>query len=116
MCILTAGEAKLMIRDCEDGLQAWHKLWQTYNRKTLARSLRKYKEAIIPNTATNSGEIITRINEWGAKVKELNKEEGVTLDPMIMLATLTEICTPDIRDMIYQRGDGLLNSTISEKR
>ena len=33
MCILTAGEAKLMIRDCEDGLQAWHKLWQTYKQK-----------------------------------------------------------------------------------
>ena len=48
-----------------------------------------------------------RITEWEAKVKELNKEEGVTLDPMIMLATLTEICTAEIRDMIYQQGDGL---------
>ena len=40
MCILTAGEAKLIIRDSGDGLEAWFKLWQTYNRKTLARSLR----------------------------------------------------------------------------
>ena len=107
MCILTAGEAKSIIRDSGDGLRAWHKLWQTYKRRTLARSLRKYKEAIMPKTATNPGEIISRINEWESKVKELQKEEGVTLDPMIMLATLTEITTPDIRDMIYQQGDGL---------
>ena len=40
MCILTAGEAKLIIRASWDGLKAWYKLWQTYNRKTLARSLR----------------------------------------------------------------------------
>ena len=43
LCVLTAGEAKLLIRDCGDGLEAWHTLWATYNRKTLARSLRMYK-------------------------------------------------------------------------
>ena len=107
LCVLTAGEAKLSIRDCADGLEAWHKLWSTYNRKTLARSLRMYKEAISPKSATHAGEVIIRITEWEAKVKDLNKEEGVTLDPMIMLATLTEICTPEIKDMIYQQGDGL---------
>ena len=41
--ILTAGETKLLIRDCDDGLVAWGKLWSTYNRKTLARTLRMYK-------------------------------------------------------------------------
>ena len=73
LCILTAGEAKSIIRNSGDGLRAWHKLWHTYNRRTLARSLRKYKEAIMPRTATNPGEIISRINEWETKVKELLK-------------------------------------------
>ena len=66
-----------------------------------------YKEAISPKSATHAGEVIIRITEWESKVKDLNKEEDVTLDPMIMLATLTEICTPEIKDMIYQQGDGL---------
>ena len=61
----------------------------------------------MPKSANNPGDIITRVNEWQSKVKELNKEENVILDPMILLATLTEICTPDIRDMVYQQGDGL---------
>ena len=54
------------------------------------------------------------------------KEEAIELDPMILLATLTEICTPDIKDMIYQQGydmfknrdrDGMKESskTVKEK-
>ena len=105
LCTLTEGAAKTVIKDCLDGMDAWYTLWQTYNRRTLAKSLRKYKEAIIPKTASHSGEVIARITEWESKVRDLHNEEGVTLDPMIMLATLTEICTPDIRDMIYQQGD-----------
>ena len=101
LCALTDGEAQLMIRNCKDGLESLHKLWQTYNRNTLGRSLRKYKDAIIPQPATHAGEVIMRITEWEAKVRDLNVEEGVNLDPMIMLATLTEICTPEIRDMVY---------------
>ena len=112
LCVLTAGEAQLMIRDCKDSLASWHKLWKTYNRKTLARSLRKYKDAIIPQPATHAGEVIMRITDWEAKVKDLNVEEGVNLDPMIMLATLTEICTPEICDMIYQQGDGFFKDKI----
>ena len=95
-----------MIQSSKDGLESWHKLWRTYNRKTLARSLRTYKEAIIIQPATHAGEVIMRITEWESKVRDLYVEEGVVLDPMIMLATLTEICTPEIRDMIYQQGDG----------
>ena len=94
-----------MIKDCLDGMDAWYTLWQTYNRRTLAKSLRKYKEAVIPKTASHAGEVIARITEWESKVRDLQNEERVTPDPMIMLATLTEICTPDIRDMIYQQGD-----------
>ena len=86
-------------------MDAWYTLWQTYNRRTLAKSLRKYKQAAIPKTASHAGEVIARITEWESKVRDLQNEERVTLDPMILLATLTEICTPDIRDMIYQQGD-----------
>ena len=38
--ILTGGEAKTQIKNCEDGLLAWATLWKTYNRKTLAKTLR----------------------------------------------------------------------------
>ena len=69
-----------------------------------------YEDAIIPRSASHPGEIIGRIIEWAAKVKELAKEESITIDPMIMMATLTEICTPDIRDMIYQQGDEIFKN------
>ena len=116
LCSLTEGAAKTVIKDCEDGMDAWYTLWQTYNRRTLAKSLRKYKEAVIPKTASHAGEIIGHITEWESKVRDLQNEEGVSLDPMILLATLTEICTPDIRDMIYQQGDAAFKDKDSTAR
>ena len=106
----TEGSANLLIRDCKNGLVAWKKLWMTYNRKTLARTLRMYKDAIMPKVAAHAGEIVARINEWESKLSELIKEEAIELDPMILLATLTEICTPDIKDMIYQQGDDMFKN------
>ena len=53
--ILTGGEAKTAIKSCEDGLLAWATLWKTYNRPTLAKTLRMYKEATIPRVATHPG-------------------------------------------------------------
>ena len=108
--IMTGGDAKTAIKNSEDGLLAWATLWKTYNRPTLAKTLRMYKDATIPKVATHPGEIISCITEWEANVKELTKEEGIEIDPMIQVATLTEICTADIKDMIYQQGDDLFQN------
>ena len=43
--------------------------------------------------------------KWENGLKELARSENVTLPDMIKLAALTEICTDDIRDTIYQNVD-----------
>ena len=43
------------------------------------------------------------------------KEEAIEIDPMIMVATLTEICIADIKDMIYQQGDDLFQNRNKKK-
>jgi hypothetical protein len=101
--ILVTGEAKTLIKAQTDGLEAWRILCQAYSRRTLARTLRLYKEAIIPSPAKSITEVITKISEWENKVNDLVTIEGKSLDPMIKLAALTEICTPDLKDMVYQQ-------------
>jgi hypothetical protein len=101
--ILITGEGKALIKSQTDGLEAWRILSGAYSRKTLARTLRLYKEAILTSPAKSISEVITRISEWENKVNDLRKIEGKELDPMIRLATLTEICTPDLKDMIYHQ-------------
>ena len=103
ICLLTEGEAKVAARTEESGIAAYQKLHKTYSRSTLAKTVRMYKEALIPKKATIPEEVIARITEWEGKIRELEKQEGKDcLKPKARLALLTEICRGEIRDMIYQ--------------
>ena len=42
---LVTGEAKAIIKDFDDGLNAWRALCKAYSRRTLARTLRLYRAA-----------------------------------------------------------------------
>ena len=101
--MLMEGEAKTVIRDNTDGFQAWQSLHSTYSRQTLARTLRIIKEAINPNKATTVHEVISRINEWESKLVEADRLEGNAgaLHATIKLSILTEICPPEVKQMIF---------------
>ena len=71
LILLSAGEARLLIRDAKDGFEAWHILNKNYSRKTLARCLRNYREAINPKPCDSVKDVISRICEWEAKIAEL---------------------------------------------
>ena len=105
--MLTAGEAKTIIKGAtEDGFVAWHMLNATYSRKTLAKTLRVYREASNPAPAKNLSEVLSCIAKWEGKVQSLAKINGIKeLDPMLKLAALTEICTPELKDLIFQQVD-----------
>jgi hypothetical protein len=107
LCQLTGGQAKSLMRgiDKQDGLKAWRNLHTTYARETLARTLRLYREVINPSQASNPDQIITSIGRWETKLKELERGTTTRLPEMVKLAALTEICTNDIRDLVYQHAD-----------
>ena len=107
LCLLTSGGAKLMIREAQDndGFAAWQILARTFGRKTLASSLRKYREAVNPTQAKETSDIVGAITRWESAMRELERTEQEKVPEMIKLAALTEICTGDIRDMIYQNVD-----------
>ena len=105
LILLTTGEAKTLIRDAADGFKAWHILNKTYSRKTLARTLRVFKDAINPKPCDSIRDVISRISEWESKVADLYRTDGRKIDSMIKLAALSEICTPELRDLVYQQID-----------
>jgi hypothetical protein len=100
LCGLMTGDAKMLIRETNDGIMAWQILAKTYSRRTMARVLRKYREATLPKQVETK-DLVGAIAKWESGVKALEREEGVLPD-MVKLAALTEICPAEIRDMIYQ--------------
>ena len=81
LCILTGGQAKLIVRSVEAqcGLAAWSILHGTYAQQTLARTIRTYRAAINPDQANSLDEIISAISNWETCVKEAEQEDEQTV-------------------------------------
>ena len=52
LVVTTEEEARLMVRNIatQDGIQAWHRLYRHWNRRTFARVLRMHREAMHPKS------------------------------------------------------------------
>jgi hypothetical protein len=107
MCSLTTGDAKAIIKESagNDGFAAWQLLAKTFSRKTLARTLRKFRECLNPAQEVDSGAFLGKMARWENGMKELERTEGEKIPAMIKLAALTEMCPEDVRDMIFQNVD-----------
>ena len=103
LCVLTTGDAKAIIKEVQggDGFAAWQLLTKCYARRTLARTLRRYREAMIPKQVSEASEILSAMTKWENGVKELERIAGVQLNEMFKLAAMTEICTDDVRDIVW---------------
>ena len=68
-----------------------------------------------PVPAKELSEVVGVIARWEAKWKELERIEGVRLPDMVKMAALTELCPPDMRDLIFQTVDsGLTFDTMKD--
>ena len=118
LCMLTSGEAKSVIREVPggDGTTALQALAKSHARRFLARVLRRSREVMNPVSAKDLSEVVGVIARWETQWKELERTEGVRLPDMVKMAALTELCPPDIRDLIFQTVDsGLTFDTMKEK-
>ena len=110
--MMTSGEAKILIKSStEDGFRAWQILDRTYSRRTLAKMLRLFREASNPPQATTLSEVVAKIGEWEGKIADLKKMRKKEFDPMLKLAALVEICTPELKDLVFQHVDDYLMDT-----
>jgi hypothetical protein len=106
LCGLLTAEAKMLIRETEggDGILARQKLTKSYSRRTLARTLRMYREVTLPKQVEMKDLVVT-IAKWESAVVALERRGDGVLPDMVKMAALTEICPTEIRDMIYQNMD-----------
>ena len=74
LCMLITGSAKMMIKEAPDGdgFAAWQLLQRTFARKTLASSLRRYREVVNPKPARDASEVIGSLPRGKAKSRSLS--------------------------------------------
>ena len=104
LVVTTEGEARLMVRNIaiQDGIQAWHRLYLHYNRRTFARVLRMHREAMHPKPVKDMEALISHIVEWEDRWNRMAKEHKDPLPVIWKMAALMELCPPEVQDMIYQ--------------
>ena len=107
LVVTTEGEARLMVRNIatQDGIQAWHRLYRHYNRRTFARILRMHREAMHPMPVKDMEALISHIVEWEDRWNRMAKEHKDPLPVIWKMAALMELCPPEVQDMIYQNVD-----------
>ena len=107
LVVTTEGEARLMVRNIvsQDGIQAWHRLYRHYNRRTFARILRVHKEAMHPKPVKDMNALISQIVEWEDRWNRMAKEHKDPLPVIWKMAALMELCPTEVQDMIYQNVD-----------
>ena len=105
---LTSGEAKIVIKNAGggDGFAAWGILTSLYNKKSLGKVLRVYREVMMPRQVELEG-VLSEVGKWDVKVRELEATEGETVPGTFKLAALTEMCPDEVRDLIYAHVDGV---------
>ena len=89
----------------QDGIQAWHRLYRHYNRRTFARVLRVHKEAMHPKPVKDLSMLISQIVEWEDRWNRIAKQHKDPLPVIWKMAALMELCPMEVQDMIYQNVD-----------
>ena len=107
LVVTTEGEARLTVRNIatHDGIQAWHRLYLHYTRRTFARVLRMHWEAMHPKPVKDMEALISHIVEWEDRWNRMAKEHKDPLPVIWKMAALMELCPPEVQDMIYQNVD-----------
>ena len=105
LCLLTAGEANMIVRGCEDkdGYVAWKRLYDRYNPKTPASLTAAWREVVRPKKMKDLREAGKAIDVWEGKVAMLKKEHGE--EPTVGLkASLLLEMLPDSVQMTVAQG------------
>ena len=104
---LTNGEARLVIKDAGggDGFRAWGILNTLYNKRSLGKVLRMYRDVMIPRQVSLE-EVMGELGRWDVRVRELEAAEGEAVPEKFKLAALAEMCPDEVRDLIYAHVDG----------
>ena len=110
LCVLTTGEANLIVRSTIDkgvghcGFAALCLLSRRYNPKTPARVLQHLSSVLNPPVVKDVRLLERAIEEWEANRYRLKSELQEEFSDNVSIAILTSMLSHDFQDMIYQQG------------
>ena len=107
LCLLTIGEASLLVRSCADrnGYTAWKKIYDRFNPKTPASLTAAWREVIRPKKVKDMREAGKTIDAWEDKVTVLKKEHGEEPTTGLKASLLLEMLPESVQLTVAQGMD-----------
>ena len=84
------------------GWVAWSKLHNRFDPRTPAKSLTALMSAMQTKRVKEGRELPNAVQDWEVRMKNLEVEHNITLDPKIKVALLTSFLPPDMQDLVFQ--------------
>ena len=105
--MLTEDEAMSLVQSVPDmdGIAAWQKLHRNYNPKTLARVMQKIMMVVAPPKIQDAKTLVTMIEEWEKRIKELEADTGEKVTEVFKMAIMTGMLPATFQEYIFQQTD-----------
>ena len=107
LAALVTGDAKTIVRSVTNGngWEAWGRLHSRFDPRTPAKALMMMMAVLQTRKVKDSRELPNTVQDWEVKVKNLEVEHGINLDPKIKVALLTSFLPADLQDLMFQWSD-----------
>ena len=104
LAALVTGDAMTVVRSVTNGngWEAWSRLHNRFDPRTPAKALMMMMAVLQTRKAKDSRELPNMVQDWEVKVKNLDVEHGITLDPKIKIALMTSFLPADLQDLVFQ--------------
>ena len=118
LCLRCEGEALVVVQSIAmmDGFAAWQKLEEVYNLQTTAKVMSKVMMVVAPPKVLALKKMVSSVEDWEAKERDLKIETGETIPDRFRMAILTTMCPPSIQEHVFQQTAKTRRMQISEIR
>ena len=102
---LCEGEASQVVDSVEtmDGFTTWQRLHDAFNKMTTAKTMRKVMGVVAPPKVTDIKNMLSFVEDWEAKARELKAETGDAIPERFMSAILTCMCPVSVQEWVFQQ-------------
>lgn len=107
LAALVTGDAMTVVRSVTNGngWEAWSRLHSRFDPRTPAKALMMMMAVLQTRKAKDSRELPNMVQDWEVKVKNLEVEHSIILDPKIKIALMTSFLPSDLQDLVFQWSD-----------
>ena len=111
LCESMGGEALIKVQNVEenDGLEAWRRIFRSFNPTTPAKALQVMVDIVKPPKIEKDAEVETMMEKWELKVGMAAKDFGkdLQLSEKMKVAIATSMMPSTIQEMIFQHAENL---------